>query len=118
MTDSDEVVVLSTASSAASSPRRASSSLFSAVSSEIASTTNVVLPSASRSVVTVTLAASKPSPRRSQAFAIAFVARAADASDRAHSTCPGVRVAQAARPVAIAPLPAIPSFSPTSILPS
>ena len=50
-------------------------------------------------------------------MAIAFVARAADASDRAHSTCPGVRVAQAARPVAIAPLPAIPSFSPTSILP-
>ena len=65
------------------------------------------------SVVTVTLAASKSSPSRSQAFAIAFVARSADASERAHSRCPAVFVAQAASPVAIAPLPAIPSFSPT-----
>ena len=99
------------ASSAATSARRPSSSLLSAVSSEIASTMNVAPPSASRSVVTVTLAGSKSSPKRSQAFAIAFVARCADASERAHRTCPLVRVAHAARPVAMAPLPAIPSFS-------
>jgi hypothetical protein len=57
-TDSDEVVVLSTASGAARSPSRRSSSLFSAVSSVIASTRNVAFASASKSVVTVTLAGS------------------------------------------------------------
>ena len=40
---------------------------------------------------------------------------AAEASDRAQSRCPSVLVAQAARPVAIAPLPAIPSFSSTPL---
>jgi hypothetical protein len=49
----------------------------------------------------------------SQDFAIAFVARAAEASERAHRTWPGLVVAQAASPLAIAPLPAMPSFSPT-----
>ena len=57
-TDSDEVVVLRIASAPASAPRRPSSSLLSAVSSVIASTRNVAPASASRSVVTVTLAAS------------------------------------------------------------
>jgi hypothetical protein len=57
-TDSDDVVVLSTASGDASAPSRPSSSLFRAVSSEIASTTNVASASASKSVVTVTLPAS------------------------------------------------------------
>jgi len=50
--------VLITASSPATSASRLSSSPFMAMSSEIASTTNVASPSAARSVVIVTFAGS------------------------------------------------------------
>src|SRR5688500_3011422 len=54
---------------------------------------------------------------RSQDLAICLRARAADASERAHNSGSPIRAPQTARPVAIAPLPAIPSCSSTRLSP-